>query len=88
MAGQESKKVLVTDSIAQSAIDILKHDFEVDVRLNMSPSKLKAAIGQYQALIVRSQTRVTGELIEAGSKLEVIAYDPLVGRASGEKWHS
>ncbi len=73
MARDAKKKVLVADSIAVPALGILQQDLDVDVRLNLSPTDLQAAIGQYQALVVRSQTRVTKEVIEAGSNLEVIA---------------
>jgi D-3-phosphoglycerate dehydrogenase / 2-oxoglutarate reductase len=69
----ERKKVLVTDSIASEAVDLLHQGSEVDVRTNLSPTELIAAIGDYQALVVRSQTKVTGEVIEAGTRLEVIA---------------
>ena len=64
--------VLVADSLAQEGIDILKRYANVDVKTKLKPEEIKAIIGGYEALIVRSQTRVTADIIEAGTKLIVI----------------
>ena len=45
----------------------------MDVRLGLSPDELLAAIPAYDALVVRSQTVVTGDLIRAGERLRVVA---------------
>jgi len=66
-------KILVAESIAQEGVDILCDCAEVDTRLKLSPEELKSIIGDYQALVVRSQTQVTADLIEAGKNLHVIA---------------
>jgi D-3-phosphoglycerate dehydrogenase len=66
------KKVLVADSIAPAAIDLLRQDADVDVRIGLTPAELLSAIGGYEGLIVRSQTKVTRQIIDAGMKLEVI----------------
>jgi len=65
-------KVLVTDPIAQDGIDVLAPHAQVDVRLGLPQRELIAAIGEYDVLIVRSETQVTAEVIEAGKKLQVI----------------
>ncbi len=65
-------KILVTDAIAEIGVEMLKRFAEVDVRLNLTPQQLLAAIGNYDALIVRSQTKVTADIIEAASRLRVI----------------
>ena len=65
-------KVLVTDPIAQDGVDALTPHAQVDVRLGLPPDELIAAIGEYDALVVRSETKVTAEVIEAGKKLQVI----------------
>lgn len=65
-------KILVAEKIAQVGMDILKKDFEVDVRLNMLSDELLDCIDQYDALIVRSATKVTAEVIERGTNLKVI----------------
>ncbi len=65
-------KVLVTDPIAQEGVDYLAREAEVEVRLKPAPEELLAMIGGYDGLIVRSQTKVTRAVIEAGKRLQVI----------------
>ena len=59
-------KVLVTDSISEEGISILRDCAEVDARSKLTPEELIAIIGDYDALMVRSQTEVTADVIEAG----------------------
>ena len=66
------KKILVADPIAQDGIDILKSEADVDVRTGMSPDELKRTVGDYHALVVRSETRVTAEIFDAGKQLEAV----------------
>jgi D-3-phosphoglycerate dehydrogenase len=66
-------KVLVTDSISEEGISCLRGCAEIDVKNKLTPDELKAIIGNYEALMVRSQTKVTADIIEAGKKLQVIA---------------
>ncbi len=65
-------KVLIADPIAQEGIDILQGCAEVDVKTGLKPDELIAVIGDYEGLVVRSQTQVTAEVIAAGGKLQVI----------------
>jgi len=65
-------KILVADPIAKEGIDLLKPHAQVDVRLKLKPEELKAIIGDYDALLVRSETKVTADIIEAGKKLQTI----------------
>lgn len=66
-------KVLVSDSISPLGVEILtKAGLEVDVKTGLKPEELKAIIGDYHALIVRSATKATAEIIEAASHLKVI----------------
>jgi len=66
-------KVLVSEKLADEGIEILKErGHEVDVMLDLSPEELIAAIPPYEALIVRSATQVTREVIEAGRSLRII----------------
>ncbi len=65
-------KVLIADSIAREGIDILKGCAEVDIKTNLKPEELVAVIGDYEGLVVRSQTQVTAEVIAAGAKLQVV----------------
>ena len=64
-------KILVSDNIAPKGVDILKKaGFEVDVNTGLSPEELKKEIGKYDALIIRSATKVTAEIIEAAGNLK------------------
>jgi len=65
-------KVLVSDSLSEKGIEILEKGAEVDVRTGMSPEELKTCIGEYDALVVRSQTQVTEEVISAAENLKII----------------
>ncbi|MBC8473643.1 MAG: phosphoglycerate dehydrogenase [Candidatus Omnitrophica bacterium] len=67
-------KILVSDSLAQEGIDILKKvkEFQVDVKLKLSPEELKKIIKDYDCLLVRSGTKATKDIIEAADKLKVI----------------
>ena len=66
-------KVLIAEPIANEGIDILREYAEVDIKLGLTPDELLSIIGDYEALVVRSQTRVSAKVIEAGQKLQVIA---------------
>jgi len=65
-------RVLVSDPIAEEGIEVLRREFEVDVRTGISKEELVRIIPEYDALVVRSETKVTPEVIEAGSALKVI----------------
>jgi D-3-phosphoglycerate dehydrogenase len=65
-------KVLVSDSLSEKGIEILEKGTEVEVKTGMSPEELKACIGEYDALVVRSQTQVTEDVIEAAENLKII----------------
>lgn len=68
-----TKKILVTEKIAEEGLEALrKRGYQVDVKLDLSPEQLIEEIAPYQALIVRSQTLVTPELIDAAENLEII----------------
>lgn len=64
--------ILVVDPIAQDGIDALAKHVQVDVRLGLSREELLSLVGDYEGLIVRSETRVTAEVISAGKQLKVI----------------
>ena len=65
-------KVLVSDPIDQAGIDILSQVATVDVRPGLSADELQATIGEYDALMIRSGTTVTGDIIAAASRLRII----------------
>ncbi|MFS0644377.1 phosphoglycerate dehydrogenase [Siminovitchia sp. 179-K 8D1 HS] len=68
-------KVLVTDAISDSGLKALYDhpNFTVEKKSGLSPEELKEVIKGYDALIVRSQTQVTEELLESADHLRVIA---------------
>lgn len=65
-------KILVSDKISQAGIDVLQKQFPVDVKLKMSPEELAAVIGDYDGLVVRSETKVTKDILAKAVKLKVI----------------
>jgi len=66
-------KVLVADPVGEEGLDALNSCAEVDIRPGLKTDELIAIIGDYEAMVVRSQTKVTAEVITAGKKLQVIA---------------
>ncbi len=66
-------KVLVADPIDKAGIEALQAKVKVDVKTGLKPDELKGIIGNYEAIVVRSETQVTKEIIEAGTKLQAIA---------------
>jgi D-3-phosphoglycerate dehydrogenase / 2-oxoglutarate reductase len=67
-------KVLVADSISQRGVDELsrEHAVEVTVKTGLNERELIEAISPFSALVVRSQTKVTADILKAGSKLRVV----------------
>ncbi len=67
-------KILVSDSLSEEGLKILKgnKDFQVDIKTGMKPEELKAIVGDYDALLVRSATKVTKDIISVANKLKVI----------------
>jgi len=66
---QQTARVLVREPIAEAGIELLRERFDVDVDFD---GDLAETIGRYDALIVRSATKVTRDLIERGERLKVI----------------
>ncbi|MDJ0733791.1 MAG: phosphoglycerate dehydrogenase [Nostocaceae cyanobacterium] len=65
-------KVLVSDPIDQAGIDILSQVATVDVKTGLKSEELVKIISDYDALMIRSGTRVTEEIIAAGTNLKII----------------
>src|SRR5687768_1803456 len=65
-------KVLVSDPIAEAGIAKMREVAEVDVRTGLSPEELRAIIGDYEALAVRSETKVTADILAEARKLRII----------------
>ena len=62
-------RVLVREEIAEAGVDLLRAHFDVDVD---STSDLAAIIGRYDAIVIRSATKLTADLIAAATNLKVI----------------
>ncbi|XFA71816.1 phosphoglycerate dehydrogenase [Thermosynechococcaceae cyanobacterium Okahandja] len=65
-------KVLVSDPIEQVGLDLLAQVAQVDVKVGLSSEELIKVIPEYDALMIRSGTKVTKEVIEAASQLKII----------------
>ncbi len=65
-------KVLVKEKIADSGVELLRSKFDVDLGLEMSDEDLREKIGNYDAILIRSATKMTPELIDLATNLKVI----------------
>jgi len=66
-------KILISDALSKLANEVFeRNNIEVDTQTDLTPSELKNIINQYDGLVVRSATKVTDEIISAGSKLKII----------------
>ncbi|MGH7691413.1 MAG: phosphoglycerate dehydrogenase [Candidatus Dormibacteria bacterium] len=65
-------RILVADPIAEDGIRRLREAGEVEVALKLSEAELLQRVGPFQALVVRSETKVTAPVIAAGTNLRVI----------------
>jgi len=67
-----SFNILISDGLAQAGIDLLKAAGQVTVDPKITPDALLAALPEYDALIVRSRTKVNTQVVSAGRRLKVI----------------
>jgi D-3-phosphoglycerate dehydrogenase len=65
-------KVLVKEKIADTGVDLLRSKFDVDLGLDMSDEEFRAKLGDYDAILIRSATKMTPELIDLATNLKVI----------------
>ncbi|HIJ39300.1 MAG TPA: phosphoglycerate dehydrogenase [Rhodospirillaceae bacterium] len=66
-------KVLISDKLSPAAVQIFKdRGIETDVKVGLPPEELKAIIGNYDGLAIRSNTKVTAEILAAAAKLKVV----------------
>ena len=67
-------KVLVSDNLGEAGIKMFQQEpeMEVDVNTGLEPNELKSIIGDYDALVIRSATKVTEEILEAAKNLKVV----------------
>lgn len=67
-------KILVSDKLAEEGIEILKKvpGFEVDVKVGLKPEELSSVIADYEAIVIRSQTKLTKDVLANAKMLKVI----------------
>lgn len=65
-------KILVAEPLAKQGLEILRAHHDVDEKIGLSPDELAAIIGEYDALLVRSQVKVTADILARASRLVVI----------------
>src|SRR5260221_3116532 len=72
---EQAIKILITDRIAQEGIDLLHSQLpeaQIDERIGLKVEQLKSVIGDYMALIVRSETQVTGAILAPAKRLKIV----------------
>ena len=71
---EEIKKVLISDPLSNRGLEILgkAKNLKYDIKSGLPPEELKKIIPEYDAIIVRSETKLKAEIIEAGDRLKVI----------------
>jgi D-3-phosphoglycerate dehydrogenase len=72
MAEERRPRILIADPVAPEGIELLRAVGDVDVKTGQAADALVATIENYDALVVRSETKVTRAIIEAGTRLQVI----------------
>src|SRR4030066_1518532 len=71
---EEIQKILVSDPLSKKGLEILgkAKNLTYDLKSGLSPEKLKNIIPEYDAIIIRSETKLKGDIIEAATRLKVI----------------
>ncbi len=71
---EEIKKILVSDPLSKRGLEILEkaEGLTYDLKSGLSPEELKNIIPEYDGIIIRSETKLKGDIIEAGKRLKVI----------------
>src|SRR5512137_1763749 len=66
-------RVLVADDLSAEGVEILRRaGLDVDVRVGLKPAELEACIGDYDAVVVRSATKITASVLERATHLRVV----------------
>jgi len=70
----EKMKVLISDNLGEAGIKLFREEdgIEVDVNVGLAPEALREIIGGYDALVIRSATKVTEQLLTAAVRLKVV----------------
>ncbi|KAK2782069.1 hypothetical protein FQN52_001223 [Onygenales sp. PD_12] len=74
LSGEPARpKVLVPEKLSQDGLALLKTTLDVEERRGLGAEELLDIIPKYEALLVRSETKVTAEVLQAGKNLKVVA---------------
>lgn len=65
-------RVLVKERIAEAGIELLRADFDVELGLEWDAGELAERIGEFDAILIRSATKLTAELIDRADRMKVI----------------
>src|SRR3954453_1073748 len=65
-------KVLVKEKIADSGVELLREQFDVELGLEWDGDELEKRIGEFDGILIRSATKLTPDLIERAERLKVI----------------
>ena len=66
-------RVLISDKLSPAAVEIFRRrGIDADLKPGLAPAELRAIVGEYEGLAVRSATKVTRELLEAATRLKVV----------------
>src|SRR3954454_13779545 len=65
-------KVLVKEKIADSGVELLREQFDVELGLEWDGDELEKRIGEFDGILIRSATKLTPDLIDRGERLKVI----------------
>jgi len=71
----EAISILIADRIAQEGIDLLRTQLpeaQIDIRYGLKSEQLREIIGNYTALVVRSETQVTDQILAAAGQLKIV----------------
>ena len=66
-------RVLITEELSDQGLELLRADAQVDVRTDLATGDLAGEIAPYDALIIRSATQVTADVLASATNLKVVA---------------
>ena len=58
-------RILVADPIAEAGVEVLRREADVTVQTGLAPDRLLELVADYDALVVRSETKVTSKVLDA-----------------------
>ncbi|MGZ5326279.1 MAG: phosphoglycerate dehydrogenase, partial [Solirubrobacterales bacterium] len=65
-------KVLIKEKIADTGVELLRERFDVELGLDWDDGELEKRIGEFDAILIRSGTKLTGDLIDKAENLKAI----------------